>query len=107
MPPAHRIIRSPLRLLEFILGTVYSEDQRCHALDIADSVDTMYSCIPNKDAEVSDEVAQRWAELQQQADELEAHLNCVIRVLKEYKIGLSLSFADLRQGCSNEAMAVR
>jgi len=107
LPPAKRIIRSPLTLLEFILGAVYSDDQRCHALDIFESVDAMYSVIPKADAVApTGATAARYAELQQQADELEKHLTCV-ELLREHKIGLSLSFADLRRGCANEAMAVR
>lgn len=107
LPQEERIIRSPLTMLEFILGAVYSDDQRCHALDIFESVDAMYSKIPKADATVPiGSSAERYAELQRQADELEKHLGC-LDVLRENKIGLSLSFADLRRGCTNEPMAVR
>lgn len=108
LPSTDRIIRSSSTMLEFILGALYSDDQRCRATDIFQSADEMYGYIPQKDAGISlqGEDAERWQVLQQQADELERHLNCV-QVLIKYNIGLSLSFADLRRGCTNEPIALR
>ncbi|CAK0831412.1 unnamed protein product [Prorocentrum cordatum] len=105
-PPTQRILKDELRLLEFIFNAVYSDDQRCHAMDIYNSVDAMFCCIPKSDANVATQDSQRWAELQLLADELEGHLNCV-QLLHKHSIGLSLSFLDLRRGCSNEPMAIR
>eukprot|EP00927_Polykrikos_kofoidii_P009185 TRINITY_DN13817_c0_g1_i1.p1 TRINITY_DN13817_c0_g1~~TRINITY_DN13817_c0_g1_i1.p1 ORF type:complete len:1912 (-),score=287.85 TRINITY_DN13817_c0_g1_i1:95-5830(-) len=107
LPSSDRIIQSPLRLLEFILGSVYSSEQRCRAVDIFRSVDLMYACIPKADASVaSGSRATRWAELQQQADELEKHI-CCVELLAQHKIPIALSFADLRAGCTHESMAER
>eukprot|EP00930_Biecheleria_cincta_P069376 TRINITY_DN57116_c0_g1_i1.p1 TRINITY_DN57116_c0_g1~~TRINITY_DN57116_c0_g1_i1.p1 ORF type:complete len:1773 (-),score=328.93 TRINITY_DN57116_c0_g1_i1:34-5352(-) len=105
LPPENRLIKAPLRLLEFILSAVYGEDQRCHAVDIFGSVDTMYACIPKPNANISASQAAHWATMQQQADDLEKHLTCV-ELLVKHKINLALSFADLRRGCSNENMAL-
>eukprot|EP00931_Biecheleriopsis_adriatica_P064492 TRINITY_DN39266_c0_g1_i2.p1 TRINITY_DN39266_c0_g1~~TRINITY_DN39266_c0_g1_i2.p1 ORF type:complete len:1819 (+),score=380.50 TRINITY_DN39266_c0_g1_i2:19-5475(+) len=105
LPRESRLLRSPVRLVEFILSSVYSEDQRCHAVDIFTSVDAMYSCIPERDVEIFDASEEHWNELQRQADELSDHLSCV-QILVEKKIKLSISFADLRQGCQNESVAV-
>eukprot|EP00929_Paragymnodinium_shiwhaense_P009650 TRINITY_DN11389_c0_g1_i3.p1 TRINITY_DN11389_c0_g1~~TRINITY_DN11389_c0_g1_i3.p1 ORF type:complete len:2131 (+),score=572.69 TRINITY_DN11389_c0_g1_i3:85-6393(+) len=104
LPPGERIIKSPVRLLDFIIGAVYSDDQRCHAVDIFQSVDMMYACIPKADASVAGDA--KWDVLQKAADDLEKHLSCV-ELLQKHKIKMSLSFADLRRGCNNEPMAVR
>ena len=104
LPRAERIIKDHTVLMEFIFNSVYSEDQRCHAADIFDSVDSMYGCIPKPDSDATGD-AESWAKYQKQADELEKHLTCVELLLK-HKIKLSLSFADLRSGCSNENMAI-
>jgi len=106
-PQEDRLIKTPVVLLDFILGAVYSTDQRCRAMDIFESVDAMYSVIPKPDVEFSSgSDAERWQNLQKQADEMEKHLGCV-EVLHKNKIILSLSFTDLRNGCINEPMAIR
>lgn len=104
LPRSERIIKDHVVLMEFIFKSVYSEDQRCHAADIFQSVDAMYGCIPKAESDATGD-AEMWAHFQKQADELEKHLTCVELLLK-HKIKLSLSFADLRSGCSNENMAI-
>ena len=104
LPRSERIIKDHTVLMEFIFKSVYSEDQRCHAADIFERVDVMYGCIPKPDSDATGD-AESWAKFQKQADELEKHLTCVELLLK-HKIKLSLSFADLRSGCSNENMAI-
>ncbi|CAE7706581.1 nbas, partial [Symbiodinium sp. CCMP2456] len=105
LPRPERLIQNPLLLMGFILRCVYSEDQRCHAVDIFESVDKMYACIPKADATAQGADADLWVGFQREADELEKHLTCV-ELLQKHKIKLSLSFADLRRGCSNENLAV-
>lgn len=104
LPRSERIIKDHTVLMQFIFKSVYSEDQRCHAADIFESVDAMYGCIPKADSDATADV-EMWADFQKQADELEKHLTCVELLLK-HKLKLSLSFADLRSGCSNENMAI-
>ena len=104
LPRSERIIKDHSLLMQFIFKSVYSEDQRCHAADIFESVDAMYGCIPKADSDATGD-EEMWVDFQKQADELEKHLTCVELLLK-HKLKLSLSFADLRSGCSNENMAI-
>ena len=104
LPRSERILKDHALLMRFIFQSIYSEDQRCRAVDIFESVDAMYGCIPKADSDATGD-SSLWDEFQRQADELEKHLTC-LELLSKHKIKLSLSFADLRSACRNESRAV-
>jgi len=99
MPMQDRIIRSPLRLMRFILKVIYAVD--CPAFQIMHQVDQMYACIPTPDARLavgaSDE---EWADLMHRSEILLNHLTVTEHILGEFGVASAISFQEINNNKS-------